>query len=306
MYVAISIYEAIGANTVTKERSKNTRPARANHTEKRKPSFQNRPRSPRFEQQHTAPIVLQDEQDETTLVEGRNAVSELLESGRDCDKIFVAEGGRHADILAKAKQRGIPTVVCDRRKLDAMCVTENHQGVIAQAAAHEYASLDDLFAVAQERGQNPLFIICDGIEDPHNLGAMIRSAETAGAHGIIIPKRRAVGLTAAVARASAGAIEHIGIHKVTNLPSLLDELKERGVWIFGAEADGTVGLYDADFAGATAIVIGSEAEGISRLVRQKCDFIVSIPMQGRVNSLNASNAAAVLLYEAVRRRWKGE
>ena len=177
--------------------------------------------------------------------------------------------------------------------------------MIAQAAAHEYASLDDLFAAAEAAGEAPLFIICDGIADPHNLGAIIRSADTAGAHGVIIPKRRAVGLTAVTARASAGAIEHVAVHKAGNLPSLLDELKERGVWIFGAEADGTVGLYDADFAGPTAIVIGSEGEGISRLVREKCDFIVSIPMRGKVNSLNASNAAAVLLFEAVRRRTHG-
>ena len=155
---------------------------------------------------------------------------------------------------------------------------------------------------AQERGEPPLLVVCDGIEDPQNLGAIIRSAETAGAHGVIIPKRRAAGLTAAVARASAGALEHIGVHKATNLSAALDALKKEGVWIFGAEADGTVSLYDADFAGPCAIVIGSEGAGISRLIREKCDFIVSIPMRGKVNSLNASNAAAVLLFEAVRRR----
>ena len=244
-------------------------------------------------------------QDETTLVEGRNAVTELLRSGRACDKVFLADGAHTGDIGTMARERGIPVVICDRRKLDGMSTTGNHQGVIAQAAAHEYASLDDLFAAAEAAGEAPLFIICDGIADPHNLGAIIRSADTAGAHGVIIPKRRAVGLTAVTARASAGAIEHVAVHKAGNLPSLLDELKERGVWIFGAEADGTVGLYDADFAGPTAIVIGSEGEGISRLVREKCDFIVSIPMRGKVNSLNASNAAAVLLFEAVRRRTHG-
>ena len=245
------------------------------------------------------------DQDETTLVEGRNAVTELLRAGRACDKVFLAEGAHTGDIGAMARERGIPVVVCDRRKLDGMSPTGNHQGVIAQAAAHEYASLDDLFAAAERAGEPPLFIICDGIADPHNLGAIIRSADTAGAHGVIIPKRRAAGLTAVAARASAGAIEHVGVHKAVNLPSLIDELKARGVWIFGAEADGTVGLYDADFAGPTAIVIGSEGEGISRLVREKCEFIVSIPMRGKVNSLNASNAAAVLLFEAVRRRTCG-
>ncbi len=246
------------------------------------------------------------QEDDTTQVEGRNAVNALLESGRACDKIFIAESSHHADIASRAKKAGIPVVTCDRRKLDAMSTTGNHQGVIAQAAAQEYAELDDLFAIAEAKGEQPFFLICDGIADPHNLGAMIRSAESAGVHGVMIPKRRAVGLTATVSRASAGALEHMAVHKATNLPTLLDELKERGVWIFGAEADGDVGLYEADFDRPCAIVIGSEGEGMSRLMRQKCDFIVNIPMRGKVNSLNASNAAAVLLYEAVRRRTKGE
>lgn len=244
---------------------------------------------------------------EGALIEGRNAVLELLRSERPVDKLFLAsgQGGRMQDVYALAKSRGIPVQECDRRKLDAMSVTHAHQGVIAQAAAHEYATLDALFEAAQAAGEAPLFVVCDGIEDPHNLGAIIRSAESAGAHGVIIPKRRAAGLTAVAARASAGALEHIAVHKATNLAQTIDELKERGVWIFGAEADGNVSLYDADFAGATALVIGSEGAGLSRIVREKCDFIVNIPMRGRVNSLNASNAAAVLLYEAVRRRTHG-
>ncbi len=249
---------------------------------------------------------VQDVNEENNLLEGRNAVMELLRAGQDCDKIFVAQGARVGDIIALAKDCGVPVVTCDRRKLDSMSTTGNHQGVIAQAAAHAYASLDDLFANAEAKGEAPLFVLCDSIADPHNLGAIIRSAETAGAHGVIIPKRRAVGLTAVAARASAGALAHMPVHKAVNLPALIDTLKARGVWVFGAEADGTVGLYDADFAGATAIVIGSEGEGISRLVREKCDFIVSIPMRGQVNSLNASNAAAVLLFEAVRRRTYGK
>lgn len=255
-------------------------------------------------QRRSRPI--QDENEENNLLEGRNAVIELLRSGQDCDKVFVAQGGRTGDIIALAKERGIPVVECDRRKLDGMSTTGNHQGVIAQAAAHAYASLDDLFANAEAKGEAPLFVLCDGIADPHNLGAIIRSAETAGAHGVIIPKRRAVGLTAVAARASAGALAYMPVHKAVNLSAAIDTLKARGVWVFGAEADGTVDLYDADFAGPTAIVIGSEGEGISRLVREKCDFIVSIPMRGRVNSLNASNAAAVLLFEAVRRRIYGK
>lgn len=239
-----------------------------------------------------------------TLVEGRNAVMELLRAGRAVDKLFVAEGahGRVGEVTALARERGVPVTVCDRRKLDAMSRAGNHQGVIAQAAAHTYASLDELFAAAQAHGEPPLFVVCDGIEDPHNLGAILRSAEAAGAHGVIIPKRRAVGLTGVVARASAGAIEHILVHKAGNLAATLAELKARGVWLFGAEADGDVGLYEADFARPAAIIIGSEGRGLSRLTREACDFLLRIPMRGQVNSLNASNAAAVLLYEAVRRR----
>ena len=273
-------------------------------------------------------------EDDGTLIEGRNAVLETLRAGRAVDKVFVAEGAHIGDVAAEARKHRVPVVTCDRRKLDGMSRTHahqgvialaavreyvsvediladgmsptgNHQGVIAQAAAQEYVSLDDIFRVAEERSEVPLIVVCDGIEDPHNLGAIIRSAETAGAHGVIIPKRRAVGLTAAVARSAAGALAYVGVHKANNLASTLDELKERGVWLFGAEADGTVGLYDAPFDRPTAIIIGSEGQGLSRLTRDKCDYIVSIPMRGRVNSLNASNAAAVLLFEALRRRTQG-
>lgn len=245
-----------------------------------------------------------DKTQQDTLVEGRNAVAELLKSGKAADKLFVAEGagGRMGDIVALAKEHGVPVVFCDRRKLDGMSATGNHQGVIAQAAAQEYVSIDKIFTIAQEKGEPPLIVVCDGIEDPHNLGAILRSAEAAGAHGVVIPKRRAVGLTSVVARASAGAIAHIGVHKATNLAAAVDEMKKRGVWVFGAEAGGNVSLYRADLAGPAALVIGSEGAGISRLIREKCDFIVNIPMHGQVNSLNASNAAAILLYEAVRRR----
>lgn len=241
---------------------------------------------------------------ETTLYEGRNAVMELLRAGRTVDKLFVApdQNGRMADIIAMARQAGAVVTQVDRRKLDAMSETGVHQGVIAQAAAHAYVSLDDILKTAADRGEAPLILICDGLTDPHNLGAVIRSAETAGAHGVVIPKRRSVGLTATAAKASAGAIEHIGVARVTNLAAAIDELKEKGVWVFGADAGGDKQLYDADFVGSAAIVIGSEGNGLSRIVRDKCDFIVSIPMKGKVNSLNASAAAAVLLYEAVRQR----
>lgn len=241
-------------------------------------------------------------EDDGTLIEGRNAVLETLRAGRTVDKIFAAEGSRVGDVTAEARKRGVPVVVCDRRKLDHLSPTGNHQGVIAQVAAQEYVTIDHILQIAETRGEQPLIVVCDGIEDPHNLGAIIRSAETAGAHGVIIPKRRAVGLTAAVARAAAGALAYIGVHKAGNLASAIDELKERGVWVFGAEADGNADLYEADFARPTALVIGSEGTGLSRIVRDKCDYIVSIPMRGRVNSLNASNAAAVLLFETVRRR----
>lgn len=245
-----------------------------------------------------------DEQEQTALYEGRNAVTELLRAGKTVNKLFVSADvrGRMADICAMAKQAGAVIVECDRRKLDAMSETGVHQGVIAQAAAHEYVSVADLLEVARARGEQPFLLLCDGLTDPHNLGAVIRSAETAGAHGVIIPKRRSVGLTATAAKASAGAIEHIGVARVTNLAATIDELKDAGVWVFGADAGGDKNLYEADFVGATAIVIGSEGSGLSRIVREKCDFIVSIPMKGRVNSLNASAAAAVLLYEAVRQR----
>ena len=245
-----------------------------------------------------------EEERETTLYEGRNAVMELLRAGRTVDKLFVApdQNGRMADIIALAKKSGAVVTQVDRRKLDAMSETGVHQGVIAQAAAHEYVSIDDILQVARDRGEQPLILVCDGLTDPHNLGAVIRSAETAGAHGVVIPKRRSVGLTATAAKASAGVIEHIGVARVTNLAAAIDELKENGVWVFGADAGGDKQLYEADFAGAAAIVIGSEGNGLSRIVHDKCDFIVSIPMKGKVNSLNASAAAAVLLYEAVRQR----
>lgn len=259
-------------------------------SQKNKRSYQKRP--------------AREEEQETTLYEGRNAVMELLRAGRTVDKLFVApdQNGRMADIIALAKKSGAVVTQVDRRKLDAMSETGVHQGVIAQAAAHEYVSIDDILQVARDRGEQPLILVCDGLTDPHNLGAVIRSAETAGAHGVVIPKRRSVGLTATAAKASAGAIEHIGVARVTNLAAAIDELKENGVWVFGADAGGDKQLYEADFAGAAAIVIGSEGNGLSRIVHDKCDFIVSIPMKGKVNSLNASAAAAVLLYEAVRQR----
>lgn len=243
------------------------------------------------------------ESGETSIVFGRNSVLELLKSGRAVDKLFVRRGDREGSInviVAECVARHIPVVEVERGKLDAM-TGGNHQGVAAMAAVKEYSSLEDIFRIAEERGHKPLIVIADEIEDPHNLGAIIRCAEGAGADGIIIPKRRSSGLTAVVAKASAGAIEHIAIVKVTNIAATIDELKERGVWIYGAEADGSA-YYDTRFDSASAIVLGSEGGGISRLVREKCDFIISIPMYGKVNSLNVSCAAAVILSEAARQQ----
>ena len=239
-------------------------------------------------------------EDDGTLIEGRNAVLETLRAGRAVDKVFVAEGAHIGDVAAEARRHHVPVVTCDRRKLDGMSPTGNHQGVIAQAAAQEYVSLDDIFRVAEERSEVPLIVVCDGIEDPHNLGAIIRSAETAGAHGVIIPKRRAVGLTAAVARSAAGALAYVGVHKANNLASTLDELKERGVWLFGAEADGTVGLYDAPFDRPTAIIIGSEGQGICRELLDAADGTIIIPMQSRCESLNAAVAATIVMWQMKR------
>ena len=239
------------------------------------------------------------------IIEGRNAVTEALRSGAAIDKIYLAKGetdrtlGR---IAADAKKAGIVVVEADRRKLDAMSLTHSHQGIIAVAAVRAYATVEDILSIAEARGERPLLVVCDEISDPHNLGAIIRTAECAGAHGVIIPKRRRAGLTAVVAKSSAGAVSYLPVAKVPNIPALLKDLKKRGIWVFGAAAEGTVPLYGADFKNAAAIVIGSEGDGMTRLVRESCDFLVSIPMKGRISSLNASAAAAILLYEALRQR----
>ena len=238
-------------------------------------------------------------------LEGRNALTEALRSGRTIDKVFIAAGETDRalqHLAAQAKDAGAVVVPVDRRKLDAMSYTRAHQGVIALAAAREYFTIDDILEEAASRGENALLVICDELSDPHNLGAIIRSAECAGAHGVIIPKRRSVGLTATVAKASAGALEYMKVARVTNINAAMEELKEKGVWIFGTAAEGSVPMYQADLTGPTAIVIGSEGEGMSRLVQKNCDVTVHIPMKGAITSLNASAAASILLYEAVRQR----
>ena len=239
------------------------------------------------------------------IIEGRNAVLEALRAGSPVDKIYLARGETDAalgHIASTAREKGVVVVECDRRKLDAMSLTHAHQGVIAVAAVRAYASVEDILSAAREKGEPPLVVVCDELSDPHNLGAVIRTAECAGAHGVIIPKRRSAGLTAVVAKTSAGAVSHVPVARVPNLPSLLQELQEAGLWVFGTAADGDTLLYDADLKGPAAIVIGSEGRGMGRLVAEHCDFKVRIPMKGKLNSLNASAAAAILLYEAVRQR----
>ena len=238
-------------------------------------------------------------------LEGRNALTEALKSGRTIDKVFVAMGDTDKGLqrlAAQAKEAGAVVVPVDRRKLDQMSVTHAHQGVITLAAAKDYATLDDILENAAQKGEAPLIVICDELTDPHNLGAIIRSAECAGAHGVIIPKRRSVGLTAVVAKSSAGAVEYMPVARVTNINTAMEELKEKGVWIFGTAAEGSIPMYKADLTGPAAIVIGSEGDGMSRLVQKNCDVTVHIPMKGHITSLNASAAASILLYEAVRQR----
>lgn len=241
------------------------------------------------------------------IIEGRNAVIEALRVGRSIDKIFIAKGETDktlGHIASKAREAGIVVVDADRRKLDAMSVTHAHQGVVALIGVNEYCSVEDILAIAAERNEAPFVIVCDEVSDPRNLGAIIRSAECAGAHGVIIPKRRSAGLTAIVGKASAGAAEHMAIARVPNIPSVLKELKTKGLWVYGAAAGGESELWKTDYTGSMALVIGSEGDGIGRLVRECCDFIVSIPMVGKINSLNASAAASVIMYEVLRQRSK--
>ena len=216
------------------------------------------------------------------IIEGRNAVMEALRAGRAMDKLYISKGEVDrtlGHIASTARDKGIVVVECDRRKLDFMSRTHAHQGVIALVAVRDYCSVEDLFAIAEERGEAPFLIICDEISDGHNLGAIIRSAECAGAHGVIIPKRRSAGLTAVVDKASAGAAEHLPIARVPNLSAALETLKKAGVWVYGAAAEGSSPLWKTDLTGSVCIVIGSEGDGISRLVREHCDVLVSIPMK---------------------------
>ena len=245
-----------------------------------------------------------DFKNQNEMIMGRNAIREAMLAGREVDSILLAKGTRNGainSILKKAKELRIPVKETDNKKLDLLCGNARHQGIIAMVAAHEYSTIEDIFNAAKQKNEPPFIVIADGITDPHNLGAIIRTAECAGAHGVIIPARRAVGLNFTVAKAAAGALEHVKVARVTNLSATLDELKKRGVWVYGADMDGK-NYCEEDLTGAVALVVGSEGFGISRLVKEKCDAILSIPLCGKINSLNASVAAGVIMCEVSRQR----
>jgi 23S rRNA (guanosine2251-2'-O)-methyltransferase len=248
-----------------------------------------------------------DKRDRTNddIIAGRNPVLEALKAGRDIDSLLIARetfSGSASRIIAICKDKGIVVKEVSPAKLDTMCSGINHQGVVAIVAAHSYAELEDILEIAKNKNEPPFIIIADEINDPHNLGAIIRTAEAAGAHGIIIPKRNSAGLTMSVAKASAGAVEYMPVARVANLVSTIEELKKLGIWIYGADTSGKP-VFETDFSGAVAIVVGSEGNGISRLLKEKCDFLVSLPMNGKIDSLNVSVACGIIIYEVVRARY---
>ena len=242
--------------------------------------------------------------DNESIIEGRNAVIEAFRSGREIDRLFIKDGltdGQIQTIKREAKKKELRIDFVSKERLDQISQTGNHQGVIAYIAAYEYSELEDIFAIAEKKGEDPFIFILDNIEDPHNLGAIIRTANMSGAHGVIIPKNRAVGFTSTVAKVSAGALNYTPVVRVTNISRTIEELKERGVWVACADMDGTI-MYDLNLTGSIALVIGAEGSGVSRLVKEKCDYIASIPVKGDIDSLNASVAAGVMAYEIVRQR----
>ncbi len=260
-----------------------------------------------MEQRKTGPAPTADEafsdRPQEDIIAGRNAVAEALRAGRAIDSVLLAKGDRAGSISALAAQcrrKGLLVKEVDSRKLDALC-GPNHQGIAALAACKETVTLDELFAAAEAKGEPPFFVVCDELEDPHNLGAILRTAETAGVHGVVIPKRRSAGLTSAVYKASAGAVEYVPVARVSNITDALREMKKRGVWVYGLDMDGETWC-SVDMKGAAAVVVGSEGRGISRLVKEQCDFIVSLPMRGHITSLNASVACGIVLYEVARQR----
>lgn len=261
--------------------------------------FRKKPRQDRDERPEKP-----ERQERDDLIIGRNAVREALKAGRPAECLMIQRGekkGSVSPIVAQCIEMKIPVKEVDGKKLDFMCGHSNHQGVILVAAAKEYSTLDDIFALAEERNEAPFIIICDGLEDPHNLGAVIRSAEAAGAHGVVIPSRRSTGLGYTVGKSSAGALEYMPVARVTNITAAINEMKEKGVWVYAADMDGKP-YYETDMSGAIAIIVGSEGKGVGRLVKENADVVVSIPMKGRINSLNASVAASILMFEASKTR----
>ena len=265
--------------------------------------FSKRPRNDSHQEKESKP-ERPERQERDDLIIGRNAVREALKAGRPAECLMVQRGdkkGSVSPIVAQCIEAKIPVKEVDGKKLDFMCGHSNHQGVILVAAAKEYSTLEDIFALAEERNEAPFIIICDGLEDPHNLGAVIRSAEAAGAHGVVIPSRRSTGLGYTVGKSSAGALEYMPVARVTNITAAIKEMKDRGVWVYAADMDGKP-YYETDMSGAIAIIVGSEGKGVGRLVKENADVIVSIPMKGKINSLNASVAASVLMFEAAKTR----
>jgi 23S rRNA (guanosine2251-2'-O)-methyltransferase len=258
-----------------------------------------KPRSNAINEEVETKVIRED------LIEGRNAVIEALKSDRTIEYILIAKGdmiGSISVVMALAKEKGIVTKEVDRRKLDEMSQTSSHQGVMAIVTPYKYFGLNDIFKYAEEKGEKPFIIILDEIEDPHNFGSIIRTAEVCGAHGIIIPKRRNVGATPIVYKTSAGAIEHVKIAKVTNINAAIEEIKERGVWVYGADMEAENYIFNTDLTGAVALVIGSEGRGISKLTKEKCDVLVKIPMVGKITSLNASVAGGIIMYEIMKQK----
>ena len=244
----------------------------------------------------------------TNKIEGRNPVTEAIKSGRTIDKILVQSGEKNGSIrkiIALAREKKIVISEVERARLDKLSETKSHQGVIAFAAAKEYSTIEEILELAKEKGESPFVIIADDLNDPHNLGSIIRTANAAGAHGVIIPKRNSVGLSPVVDKTSAGALEFTKVARVSNLASAIDTLQKANVWLVAADMDGDKTIYEQDFSGGVGIVVGSEGKGVSRLVKEKCDFVVRIPMNGQINSLNASVAASLMIYEVVRTRMKG-
>ncbi len=307
---------AMGGNHYGKANKKNMDQGRGSNLVKgwdkqegrKKASSRSAPKSKEREEYNTSykePMNKPPREIDENILYGRNAVSEALKSGRTIDKLLIQKGEKEGSIIkiiAEAKDKGIVVVEVEKSKLDDAVMGEKHQGVIAYSAVQDYVEVEDILEEAKSKGEEPFILILDNIQDPHNLGAIMRSAHNAGVHGIIIPKRRAVGLSGTVAKASAGAIEYMKVAKVTNIAQTIKELKEKGIWIACADMGGKV-MYEENLTGPLGIVVGSEGEGVSKLVRESCDYVVSIPMYGKVTSLNASVAASVLVYEIVRQRY---